>query len=287
MGKQQEFGQFSGETLLMKRLKIFIIFHASINIEYYQKEILPYIVFVNVNPANDYIKDKFKDLTIIQLNEFKKYTKLGNQYAEAEVLYNVNQNSYLTENLDYIGFLHHDMDISKVRIDQLMKICKEERVISFETHTIRDDYNNQFLMDDSKPNLWQGFGKSCYDTILSDINEYTGGSIEISNIKHKKTALCCAFMMSLPDYKKMMNFIGKIIESKKLDKYDSKKQFRMQGGLLERYIGTWIAINTNDVYPISIIHTFHQTNKAISKNKNFKKLLDRLKLKAIKAIKSI
>lgn len=272
----------------MKNIKIFVIFHKDIKLEYYKEEILPHIVFVNVNQNNNYLENiNDHKLSIINLHDFSNYVSLGRQYAESEVIYNIFRNKKYIKKLDYIGFLHHDMDVSMVSLNQILSLCDKYDVISFDSHIIRDDYNNMFLMDRRKPNVWQGLGKNCYEQILEDINNHQKQEVRIKEIKNKHITLCCAFLLKSSKFEILMGFISKIIESKKLEIFDSDGRYRMQGGLLERYVGIWLTINIPEYYYLKVDHHFHETNLVNSKNNYILTLLKKSQLKLIKTLKRI
>jgi len=272
----------------MKNIKIFVIFHKDIKLEYYKEEILPHIVFVNVNQNNNYLENiNDLKLSIINLHDFSNYVSLGRQYAESEVIYNLFRNKKYIKKLDYIGFLHHDMDVSMVSLNQILSLCDKYDVISFDSHIIKDDYNNMFLMDRRKPNVWQGLGKNCYEQILEDINNHQKKEVKIEEIKNKHITLCCAFLLKSSKFEILMGFISKIIESKKLEIFDSDRRYRMQGGLLERYVGIWLTINIPEYYYLKVDHHFHETNLVNSKNNYILTLLKKSQLKLIKILKRI
>lgn len=268
----------------MLNLKIFIIFHSEIKLAFYNDELLPYLIFVNVNQNNSNLNPELNSkLNIIDLYNMPNYKKLGKQYAESEVIYNLTINNILLANLDFIGFLHHDMDISKISLENLCSLCKKYTLISFDSHIVKNEYNNLYLMDHRKPNQWQGLGRNCYDEILDDINKFQKTDITIKGIQNNHINLCCAFLLKYSDFETLMSFICKIIESNKLEIFDTKNRYRMQGGLLERYIGLWLTINVKNYIYLEIDHHFHETILSNFHGYHILSIIKRLKLRLIRA----
>lgn len=242
------------------KFRIFIIFHNDINLGYYHGSFIRYITFVNVTPNNPSVK-KLTDLGchVINQYEFKNFISLGKQYAESEVIYNIYKNPYLTEDVDYVGFMQYDMhthDLSKEELDSLIDSYKH---IAFDEHLIKSDYQVGYLMDSQYPEKWIGRGKNCYLSILEDYNRFYRTNHTLKEIIPGEINLCCTFLLEKDHYNNMMAFISNVIESKRLDIFDTKRAFRMQGGLLERYFGVWLTINRVSYFHRPIEHVFNTT----------------------------
>lgn len=240
--------------------KIFIIFHDTLNIQYYNASILKNLIFVNVRKDN---KNRYPDLKIINLHEFKEYKPIGKYYAESEVLYNIYKNIYLIENIDYIGFLHHDFDCSKLTDEIIQKSIADNKLISFETHLFKHDYKNRILMDPQKPNTLYGRGRNCYDTIFYDFNTIYNTNYSVSNFieSESEIILCSCFLTKAKIFVELMDFGSLIIESKKLDLYDTNHKYRIQGGLMERYYATWFLLKKIQFITIKIQHNFYESKR--------------------------
>lgn len=239
---------------------IFIIFHDTINIQYYNESILGNFVFVNVKKDN---KNKYPKLNIINLHDFKEFTPLGSYYAESEVIYNVYRNSHLIENVDYIGFLHHDIDCSPLTNDIIQKIITENKLISFETHLFQNAYDSRILMDEKKPNVLYGKGINCFETIFNEFNSFYNTQFSTLSIyqSQREIILCSCFLVQKELFNKLMEFSSTIIESKKLNAFDTKHKYRIQGGFMERYFAVWFLLKSIPFISIELQHNFHETKK--------------------------
>ena len=223
--------------------KIFIITHGPVIDNYYEKDLSfsnEHYTFINV--SNELIShSKFE---VVNKNEIKDFIHLGKWYAEGEAIYNVFKNN-LYDEYDYIGFLHWDYELlSEITylgsnitsiIDKI--IDKKNQFISFSTFRFEDDYNQKIMMDNNYPDQLVGEGKNCWETIISDYNRYFKNDIDVEYLMTKRINLCSAFMCNKLIFEDLMGFYSEIIESKKLDFFDSNHQYRFQGGMLERYIG--------------------------------------------------
>jgi hypothetical protein len=70
--------------------------------------------------------------------------------------------------------------------------------------------------------------------------------------------MCDCFVTPVPVFDKLMSFVTPIIESRKLDIYDTKRQHRLQGGLLERYVAVFFALEDIDKRDLSIVHRYQR-----------------------------
>jgi hypothetical protein len=242
------------------KCKIFVVFHKELNLEYYREEILDHYVFVNVNPNNDVTLFP-STVTIINLYEFNNFFPLGKWYTESEVIYNVYKNSYLYEDLDFIGFSQYDIDTSKLTKASLDSTLTEFNHINFQPHLFETDYARGVVMDVKRPNRINGKGLNCYDAMLKEYNDFYQSNYKIADLNGKTINVCSAFVFSTVIFKEMMAFIAPIIESKKLDVFDAKHTNRMQGGYLERYYALWLALNNNKTKVIELDHHFIESVK--------------------------
>ena len=243
-------------------VKIFVIYHDSVNDDFYDPSMIDYFTFINVTNRDIVIDQRY---TNIKLSEFKSFIPLGKWYAESEVIYNVYKNPYLYSDTDYIGFIHHDMDISMintVRLEQLISNGSNEFVI-FQPYNFKAVYKQKILMDEKQPNVFSGVGKNCFDSIFDDYNNYYKTTCAARNFFNSTVGLCSAFIIKKQVFDEMMEFIDTIVISHKLENYDTNHKYRIQGGLLERYYASWLLLmNKNfSVYPIP--HNFIETKAQI------------------------
>lgn len=192
----------------------------------------------------------------IEIKKLPNYKYLGAHYAEAEAIYNLYKNPETYAGLDYIGFTQYDKP-NKLKGQEVYNITElitenlsPENHISFETFTMAQDFGQNILMDDMFPDRLNGEGKNAYLGIIDDYNKFHGTEYSLSNTLGRKINLCSSFLVPVINFEKIMKFISHIIESGKLDKYDSKRVNRIQGGLLERYFG--IALMFEDLKLIDL-----------------------------------
>ncbi|WP_266362889.1 hypothetical protein [Tellurirhabdus rosea] len=251
--------------------RLFIITHRAIVKEYYNEEILPFITFVNVNPELDFPAEK--EYAVMNLWELPVFVPIGKFYTESEVIYNVYKNKQLYAGLDAVGFAHYDMDLSTLTAESFQNYLKTNDVLYFQPYSFREDYDQKILMDPARPDTLRGKGRNCYETILADYNGSYGTSFRPKELAGKTIGLCSCFMAKVDLFSSLMtDFIAPVIESKKLDSYDSQRIHRIQGGLMERYIGVWFMLQTANAAPVKVPHFFEQTRhnrRLINRIKNY------------------
>jgi len=133
-------------------------------------------------------------------------------------------------------------------------------------------------MDISKPNVQRGKGKNCYEAILEDFNKFYGTEITINQILNEDINLCSSFILQVHIFEDMMAFISNIIESEKLNLFDTNHKHRIQGGLLERYYGLWLILKETNVTKFPLVHEYLETksqNKENLINKFLRKFFNR------------
>jgi len=230
---------------------IFVITHGPILEKYYKKDSgfskLNY-TFFNVSDSKIYNKNKY---SIINKSDVVNFVHLGKQYAEGEAIYNVYKNN-LHKDYDNIGFIHWDYELinensNKHNItDQINNIIEtgvvaEKGFISFSSFDFISEFNQKIMMDENRPNELTGNGKNCYETIISEYNEYFNKDISINSLTGKEICLCSAFLCSKHNFESLMKFYCYIVEKGDLNKFDKEKRFRFPGGMLERYIGIFFS----------------------------------------------
>jgi hypothetical protein len=68
--------------------------------------------------------------------------------------------------------------------------------------------------------------------------------------------MCDCFVTPVRLFEKMMTFICPVIESGKLDGFDTLRKHRLQGNLLERYIAVFFALEDIEKVDLSTVHQF-------------------------------
>lgn len=240
------------------KIELFVVFHQDLKEEYYNSSLASNYIFVNVNPKNDLnlINPSYKILNQFEINNF---ISLGKFFAESEVIYNVYKNIYLYQDINYIGFLQHDIDsaiLTKELVDDLISNFDH---INLQPYLFETDYDQKILMDEAQPNKKTGKGINCYDVILEDYNVYYETNYKLSDLSNKTLNLCSSFILKKTLFVEMMSFVSSIIESNKLDKFDTERQHRIQGGYLERYYAVWLALNNVKSNEVKLVHHFAET----------------------------
>jgi hypothetical protein len=230
----------------MKKWKVFIVTHGPIRENYYKND----LQFNNENWGFVNVSDKkldelmYNKYEIIDILNLPHSVPIGKWYAESEAMYNI-YNNKIHEKYDYIGFIHYDYELfnplnNEYQITNMIdEILSKKNIIYFSTAL--GDYNAKILADINKPNQQVGEGFNCYDYIIKDYNLFysTNETVDEWKIQIPKN-ICSAFLCPIKDFNEMMKFISQIIESKKLEIFDTNHNYRQQGGLIERYISVFL-----------------------------------------------
>jgi len=202
--------------------------------------------------------------SLIRLPELADYRRLGAHYAESEAVYNVHRNSECLEGLDCVGFIHWDKELKTLTGETNITAQIDSHVsgrpkvhVSFETHRFCDDYGQRILADETQPDAFVGEGRNCYDYILADYNAFFGTSHALSELEGKGTInLCSCFLVDVGTFEKMMAWCADAIETRRLDVFDSGREHRLQGGLLERYYGVFLSLEFDDFLDLTLHHHY-------------------------------
>jgi len=240
--------------------KVFIVTHKDIFEEHYVNDKNfnnENWGFINVSNRKLENKDLYDKYDIIDMVEMPNFKALGPWWAETEAIYNIYLNK-VYQNYDFIGFIHYDYELKdefgNTNITEMIdRTLKENDLIYFSTFAW--DYF-QFVMADIRyPNQVVGNGLNCYDYILNDYNNFFGKSENPNSwMTADRNNMCSAFMCSKNDFELLMSFFAPIIESNKLNVFDTFHQNRFQGGLSERYFSVFL--NKLNKHP-KIIELFH------------------------------
>jgi hypothetical protein len=208
-------------------------------------------------------------------------------YAELTGLYCIYKNR-LHDGLDYVGASHYDKehrligdgshrnmqeldalrleaDIkrrvlpgSKTNLTELIEtqITQRQDVhISLESHDVQKIYDQRITMDERYPDMFVGNGVNCIDRILQDYNDFFGTRYTWEDLKKcDYLTMCNCFLTPVWLFEKLMTFICPIIESRSLDIFDTKRKHRLQGGLLERYVAVFFALEKIKTVDLSTVH---------------------------------
>ena len=234
-----------------------------------------------------------KDYDVNSEFDFPVHLDAAN-YAEITGIYCVYKNR-LYEGLDYIGFSHYDkehrligsggnvkineLEAARIKYEGKQKKCNGptnitsmiQKIVnsttpvhvSLESHEFNKIYDQRVLMDDSQPDTFVGDGLNCIDRILEDYNDFFKSHYTIEDVaKDGFLNLCDCFVTPVAVFEKLMSFISPIIESRQLDIFDSKRLHRLQGGLLERYVAVFFALEKINKVDLSIIHQYQRKHRA-------------------------
>lgn len=207
-------------------------------------------------------------LPVIRQEDLPAYRPLGAHWAESEAIYNLYR-SGLHQDLDFIGFLHYDVELRlarrtgflpRRRTDVTQRVeahlaGRHRAHVSFATFGTREDYDQRILADISRPETLVGDGVNCYDYILADYNEYFGETKTRDDFfAARQINLCSLFLIDVPAFERMMAFFAWVVDSRKLDVFDTLHRHRLQGGLAERYFGLYLAFNSPGLLDLSLKH---------------------------------
>ncbi len=285
--------------------KIFIMCHNSIWDDMYSgdKDFSPQnYSFLKLGPSDlDFSKNRGYHI----LNEFDLPIHIRDtHYAELTGLYAIYKNG-LHCDLDFIGFSHYDKEhrligrsqdtnIDKLestrlhveeskeangptditnRIETYLQENPEGVHISLEAHDFQKIYSQKVMMDQGDPDGFVGDGVNCFDAILDDYNSHFGTTFTMPDVAADGyLTMCDCFVTSISIFEKLMKFLVPIIESRRLDIFDSKRQHRLQGGLLERYVAVFFALEKIKKIEMSTFHQYWRKKK-VTRYKAFLKSL--------------
>jgi hypothetical protein len=247
---------------MKKNWKIYIVAHNRIIDEYYSID----SDFNNknwgfINVSDDKLRNSkwYDKYDIINMTELPGFKKLGAWYTESEAIYNVYIND-LYKKYDYVGFIHYDYQLmtvdNKVNITEQIEDALSKYDLIYFSKCWRD-YWQRILADETKPNLLTGQGLNCYDYIINDYNNFYGKKESIEEWKGNiPKNICSASLYSKNIFEKMMKFLSPIIECGKLNIFDTKHRYRIQGGLMERYISVFLDKLKIPYYDLELKHNY-------------------------------
>ena len=76
-------------------------------------------------------------------------------------------------------------------------------------------------------------------------------------------------------FDRMMAFTNSIVDSKKLDAFDTIHQYRIQGGLLERYYAVWMLLQKVKFSVLPLPHSFEGSHAQMSVYRQVRSFLSR------------
>lgn len=204
----------------------------------------------------------------VNQRDLANYMPIGKYWAESEGIYNI-WRSQIYKELEYIGFLHYDIEFRLAkkfclgghtniteRINMYI-VGKQKAHISFATFTTEWTYSQRIMMDPERPNELQGDGINCYDQIIKDYNEYFKKDYTLKDFfARKRINLCSCFLIDTDSFDKMMQFFDWLVNSHKLDIYDTEHKNRFQGGMAERYFGLFLLFEYDKMLDMSLVHQY-------------------------------
>jgi hypothetical protein len=284
----------------VKTWKIFIHCHNVIWDEMYENDpdfTMEHYRFLKLG-RHDLQYNASKGYRIIRELDFPIYWD-ATHYAELTGMYCVYKNR-LHDGLDYIGFSHYDkehrllyaggslnikeLEAARAKYDANPRKCHEptditSRIqklvesplpvhVSLESHDFQKIYNQRVLMDDTQPDAFVGEGVNCIDRILEDYNSFFQTKYTLQDVSRDGfLTMCDCFITPISIFDKLMSFITHMMESGKLDRYDTQRLHRLQGGLLERYVAVFFALENVAKVDLS---TVHQVSKKLKKPKKWR-----------------
>ena len=292
----------------MKTWRAFIHCHNVIFNEMYEhdREFSPeHYTFLKLG-CYDLAYDRNRGYRIISETDFPFHWDAPH-YAELTGLYCVYKNR-LHAGLDYVGFSHYDKehrlvgsggktDIAKLEAARQLYEVKRQpfdgptnitaRIcslltspspvhISLECHAFEKIYQQRVLMDDAQPNAFVGDGVNCFDRILEDYNAHFQTRHTLQDVARDGFLnMCDCFITPVALFDKLMSFLTPIIENRRLDIYDTERRHRLQGGLLERYVAVFFALEKIEKIDLSLVHQSwkKQSNPKRSRFRFFQKFL--------------
>jgi hypothetical protein len=271
----------------MKTWKVFILCHNTILDDMYEKDpdfSAEHFEFLKLG-RHDLRYNPAKGYRVSSELDYPVHLDAPN-YAELTGMYCVYKNR-LHDGLDYVGFSHYDkehrligsggaVNISALEAVRLLAEVKRRRVdgpmditerirrlvdvpspvhVSLESHDFRKIYGQRVLMDDRQPDAFVGEGVNCIDRILEEYNGFFGTRFTLEDVARDGfLTMCDCFVTPVDRFEKLMSFLTPVIESRKLDIYDTGRRHRLQGGLLERYVAVFFALEKIEKVDMTIVH---------------------------------
>jgi len=284
----------------VKTWKIFIHCHNVIWDEMYERDpdfTMEHYRFLKLG-RHDLQYNATKGYRIIRELDFPIYWDAPH-YAELTGMYCVYRNR-LHDGLDYIGFSHYDKEhrligsggrvsMNELEAARVQSDVKQRKGhgptnitsmidkivnspipvhVSLESHDFQKIYDQRVLMDDEKPDAFVGEGVNCIDRILEDYNSFFQTRHTLQDVARDGfLTMCDCFVTPVSVFDKLMSFVAPIMESRKLDIYDTHRLHRLQGGLLERYVAAFFALENITKIDLS---TVHQISKKLKKPKKWR-----------------
>ncbi len=262
----------------LSAMRLFVLFHQDIHWEYYPEYLRDSLIFVNLSEHN-VGKYSLPGVHAFDQASLPGFVSLGKWYAESEFLYNLSRNLSLFPNVEYVGFVHYDYDLSTLSQSDFETALSHCDVVSFETSDFEDDYRQNIMMDARFPNMLQGGGKNCYQQIVEDYNQHYHSKHTVAGLVGAEICLCSAFVMKTAVLQQMMAFIAPLIERGQLNAFDKGHRYRAQGGFLERYFGVWMVLQGVSMKNLEMPHRFQKSTPARAP------LCSRIKYKIFKTLR--
>lgn len=252
-----------------KRWRIYIVAHTKVFDWMYQNDKFfnnENYHILNVGNRKELINGE--KYNCIHQYDLENAVKLGKWWAESEGIYNIWKSSIYKE-LNYIGFIHYDKELRLIKrhiisrnntniSERISKYLKRntEAHISLETHDLKKDYGQNILADVSQPNtLVKEGGVNCWNYILNDYNKFFNTNYTIEEyLQNKSVNLCSCFLIDCKHFEEMMGFWDWIVQSGKLNVFDTEHKNRLQGGLAERYFGIYFIYAYDKFLDLSLVH---------------------------------
>lgn len=273
----------------MKPWKVFIFCHNVIRDDMYEKDpgfSADHFEFLKLG-RHDLLYNPAKGYRISSELDFPVHLDAPH-YAELTGMYCVYRNR-LHDGLEYVGFSHYDkehrligsggaVDISALEAVRQRAEVKRRKVdgptditariqaqvdspspvhVSLECHDFGKIYGQRVLMDDRQPDAFVGEGVNCIDRILEEYNGFFGTRYTLEDVSRDGfLTMCDCFVTPVDRFEKLMSFLTPVIENRGLDIYDTGRRHRLQGGLLERYVAVFFALEKIDKVDMTIVHRY-------------------------------
>ena len=266
--------------------KIYIVAHKNLFPQMYENDSLfstEHFSVLNVG-ANELI-DNAEGFEVINQYELPNAIKQGKHWAESEGMYNLWRSGEY-KSLDYIGFIHYDIELRleplKYRGHKLPEFRKTTNItrriekalnrsknnilgdkkacyLGFKVYDTWVEYGARIQADVNDPETLVGDGYNCYDYIFDDYNEYFQTKFTKDDfIAKKRIGLCSCFLIDTYHFDEMMKFWDWVVQKGDINKLDTLHRHRLQGGLAERYFGVYLMNHYDECKEIQLIHHFNE-----------------------------
>jgi len=243
---------------------IYNVFHSKLYEDQYAGEEDCYF-YAKVGDKPEQISSNKIHNRVVQAKTLPGFVAMGKRWAESEFIFALYRTMKMDDqylgDIDYIGFSQYDhttkckhRNISLASyMNNSYNLIGDNNVLSLASFDMKWEITEHCIaMDVNEPGKQRGH-PICYTTMVDDYNTFYGTNLFVEDmLMSLSISLCSSFVMSKNNFMNMMSYATWAAERNNLDQFDPYRRYRAQGGLMERYYGTWIALSSKKLISFSI-----------------------------------